>query len=1219
MSSHFGSGATPFDPVATPTVLPPWVLPRSGESCPFFNSPFPRLGFTSEEVERFGFWEGRLHPEDRDRIRTALASESQPSEVLTLEYRILAADGTWRWLRDRTPRPGSGERLRLPGCITDITEEREAQARLELYHRITSILDGAAGLFDAAPGILEALALAGDWDWAGLWTVDDANEHLAFRDAWMRSKQGLSAFKEKSINLTFRRGEDLLGTLWAQGRVQWLEQLPDPTDYPRGPEAVGCGFENACCFPVKVGSNVIGIFEFFGSRPRATQGSFIEVLGVLETQIGYFTERSANVESLRRSEAQFRALFEQAPEGVFLVDLDSKRVLEGNCALQSILGYTAGELRHLNLYDLVAADAQSIDLNSARALQQGHLSLGERNYRRKDGSTFPLDVTIRAIDVEMGSLACVIVQDISAKKRLEAERARLLEIIEATPDFVGMANEHGEAIYGNAAMRRLRGPDSPEARRPIMDAHPEWAAKILLTQALPTAVEQGSWRGDSAILDLEGQEIPVSQVIVAHRGEAGEVRYFSTIARDIREQKRVEANLWSILKNLHDLQYAVEESLEYSVTDREGKILEANRRFCELSGYSREELLGKSHRILKSKVHSGEFFQGMWNTIMEGRVWRGEICNRTKQGTHYWVDATIIPWLGPDGEPERFMALRKVITDRKLAEERARRREVQLEVLLQISRDLNRDLDQSVVLRKVVQAALKLTGATIGAAGVMEQGKVRFTECHREGAWHPMVAEFELGEGVPGSVIESRLPYRSTPGVALEFESSPLELDFARGACVPILDWDGRSLGCLGIQGPSSDAGITQEDEALLVGLANAASVALVNARNIAQRELHRRAMEHTQKLESLGVQAGGIAHDFNNLLSAIAGNVALAQLHEEDGQAAHYLENVNTTIQRAADLTHQLLAYAGKGRSERNHIHLHTLVGGMVKLLKVSVSKMARIHLDLPSHLPTILAVPSELQQVVMNLVINASDALGEKEGDIFLTIRLEEQLPSKLDAEGRSIPQGTYVCLEIRDTGCGMPAEVQARIFDPFFTTKSTGRGLGLSAILGILRHHNAWIQLESAPGRGTTFTLLFSAASEPAEMQEEGRMEPCWMGHGRVLLAEDEVDVRQSTANLLRRFGFEVVEARDGAEAMTLFAAGPPFQLVLTDLTMPQMDGLELARLLRRLDPEVKVVIYSGLPFELNAASLEDLSGQLRKPFKWQELNQLMKRLLAPSDEP
>ncbi|MBI3132381.1 MAG: response regulator [Acidobacteria bacterium] len=569
------------------------------------------------------------------------------------------------------------------------------------------------------------------------------------------------------------------------------------------------------------------------------------------------------------------------------------------------------------------------------------------------------------------------------------------------------------------------------------------------------------------------------------------------------------------------------------------------------------------------------------------------------------------------------MALRKVITERKQAEERARRREEQLEVLLQISRDLNRDLDQSVVLRKVVLAALKLTGAPCGAAGVMEQGKVRFAECHREGAWHPMVVEFEPGEGVPGTVIESRLPYRSEgkPGVGLESEPAPLESDFAWGACIPILDWDGRSLGCLGIQGPSSGAGITEEDVALLMGLGNAASVALVNARDIAQRETHRRAMEHTQKLESLGVQAGGIAHDFNNLLSAIAGNVALAQLHEEDGQAAHYLENVNTTIQRAADLTHQLLAYAGRGRSERKHVQLHTLVGGMVKLLKVSVSKMARIHLDLPSHLPTILAVPSELQQVVMNLVINASDALGEKEGDIFLTTRLaeQEQLPSKLDAEGRTIPLGTYVCLEIRDTGCGMPTEVQARIFDPFFTTKSTGRGLGLSAILGILRHHNAWIQLESAPGRGTTFTLLFSAASGPAEMQEEGRMEPCWMGHGRVLLADDEVDVRQSTADLLRRFGFEVVEARDGAEAMSLFAAGPPFQLVLTDLTMPQMDGLELARLLRRLAPEVKVVIYSGLPFELNSAAMADLSGQLLKPFKWQELNQLMKRLLAPSDEP
>jgi PAS domain S-box-containing protein len=325
-----------------------------------------------------------------------------------------------------------------------------------------------------------------------------------------------------------------------------------------------------------------------------------------------------------------------------------------------------------------------------------------------------------------------------------------------------------------------------------------------------------------------------------------------------------------------------------------------------------------------------------------------------------------------------------------------------------------------------------------------------------------------------------------------------------------------------------------------------------------------------TQKLESLGVLAGGIAHDFNNLLAGILANGAWALSSlPPDSPLRPALCGVETLATRAAELTHQLLAYAGGAPLVTRDVDLSALVAEMDVLLEASLPKKARSSFDLEPGLPLVEADPAEIRQVVMNLVANASEALGEDGGYVHVATR-----------RGEPGPDGAAcVELEVRDTGCGMDEETRARMFDPFFTTKFAGRGLGLAATLGIARRHRASLEVETAVGRGTAVVLRFAASPRRAsEAPVETR--PAWTPGGAVLVVDDEAELRAAVARALGGAGFTVLSASDGVEALDVFRrhAGQ-LRAVLLDLTMPDLSGAEVLSALRALHPDVPVVVWSG----------------------------------------
>ncbi|MFP4353954.1 MAG: PAS domain-containing protein [Phycisphaerae bacterium] len=390
------------------------------------------------------------------------------------------------------------------------------------------------------------------------------------------------------------------------------------------------------------------------------------------------------------------------------------------------------------------------------------------------------------------------------------------------------------------------------------------------------------------------------------------------------------------------------------------------------------------------------------------------------------------------------------------------------------------------------------------------------------------------------------------------------------------------------------------------------------------QRQELETQIQQAQKLESLGVLAGGIAHDFNNLLVGILGNADLALLELSPvSPVRQSVQEIEKAARRAAELCRQMLAYSGKGRFVVEPIDLSELVCEMGHMLEVSVSKSAVLKYNCSENLPPVMADATQIRQVVMNLITNASEAIGDRSGVISITTGALDCSRQYLDETylDEKLDEGLYVTLEVADTGCGMDIDTRERIFDPFFTTKFTGRGLGLAAVLGIVRGHEGAIKVYSEPGQGTTFKVLLPASpAEQVEHESSSAHSKGWQGQGLVLVADDEPTVLAVTRRMLESMGFEVILASDGKQALDLF--GQHHQqvvCVLLDLTMPNLDGKEAFRQLRQMDPHVPVVMASGYnEQEVSQRFLgKGLAGFIQKPFNLLALSTVMQKVLGENN--
>ncbi len=382
--------------------------------------------------------------------------------------------------------------------------------------------------------------------------------------------------------------------------------------------------------------------------------------------------------------------------------------------------------------------------------------------------------------------------------------------------------------------------------------------------------------------------------------------------------------------------------------------------------------------------------------------------------------------------------------------------------------------------------------------------------------------------------------------------------------------------------------------------------------RDITERKLSEQALLRTQRTESLGVLAGGIAHDFNNLLTAVMGQTSLAL--DLMGTEAAGRENLGRALgaaEKAAALTRQMLAYSGRGKFTIQPVSINGAIRENLGFLEAAIPKQVRLELDLDQELPMVTGDPSQVQQVLMNLVINGVESIGDAPGRISIRTRfvhLDTVDASRWPLCGNSLAPGDYVWIEVADTGCGMTREVLSRVFDPFFSTKAKGHGLGLSAVQGIIRAHRGGLGVDSVLHQGTTFRILLPAGAPDPPLPESATAAGRGSGARAVLVIDDEDYLLEVVRDALEAHGHTAFLAPSGEEGIALLRRhGPQIDLVLLDLSMPGLGGVETFRLLREVDPKVPLILSSGFAQEevLTQVKGMDLAGFLQKPYLAKDL--------------
>ena len=601
--------------------------------------------------------------------------------------------------------------------------------------------------------------------------------------------------------------------------------------------------------------------------------------------------------------------------------------------------------------------------------------------------------------------AIIYYQDIAARLQAKEEQSRLVSILEATTDFVSIFDTKGKPPFINRAGRQMLGIGVEEdLSQGNLLLHPIWASDLVLREGIPVAMREGVWKGETALLTRAGHELPVSQVLIAHKNTSGEVEFISTIARDIKENKRAEAVLREQAAMLDQAPDAI------VVCDLNRAIKFWYKGAERIYGWTAEEARGKTFcELLKPEDSNGKLEELIAEFFQAGE-WRGELRFRTKTG-------------------------REIIND----------------CLWTLVRDDNGH-DQSIL------------------------------------------------------IIHTDIT-----------EKKKLEEQFLRA-----------------------------------------------------------------QRMESIGTLAGGIAHDLNNLLSPILLATRILHLKFTDEDSQKILGTLRRSAERGADLVRQVLTYARGTDGERALLQSRHLIREVVRMLQDTLPKSIVVRQQLPAQLWAITGDSTQLYQVLMNLCVNARDAMAE--GGVLSISAENTSLDAGVVKSNLDASPGDFVVITVTDTGMGIPPDIRSKIFEPFFTTKIAGQGsgLGLATVLGIVRSHNGFIDFESEVGRGTSFKIYLPAIKNKVAPALEREAKELPRGQGEtILIVDDEVEILKMTSETLAAYGYQTLMANGGDDAVQQCRQSPTqIALALVDMMMPRMDGIATIQELKKLSPALKIITTSGL---------------------------------------
>lgn len=665
----------------------------------------------------------------------------------------------------------------------------------------------------------------------------------------------------------------------------------------------------------------------------------------------------------------------------------------------------------------------------------------------------------------------------------------------------------------------------------------------------------------------EGHVVELEISIITLR--SGKRRRLVGFARNVTDRRRAERALAEREKQYRDL-VETSHDLIWSV-DREGRWTFVNRQaVLRIYGYEPEELLGRPFTDVLAPDRKGPDTR-KFADILAGRPCYGyETVHVRKDGSYVTLLFNAIAMRDESGAVIGTTGTAADITDRKRAEEQLRQAT---------------DRFESVVRR-------------------MPLGYILWDTDFRAQAWNPAA---EAIFGIPAADAIGQNGHHLIIPAGARDEIDAMWRSVIAGAV--------RDHAVFDLQRRDGERIRCEWSNAVIYDFNGAVSHVATLIRDVSERERLEAQLRRTQKMESLGVLAGGVAHDFNNALVGILCNTSLALEKLPVASEAHgYLTKVLNASRRSSELTRQMLVYAGKAAPEIRVIELNQVIRDMRELLESQLRRSVTFNVNLADNLARIDADAGQLQQVVMNLILNASEAIGEANGVVTIST-YEKQVDARQIAAMYSdaqIAPGRFVCFEVSDTGCGMTPEVQARIFDPFFTTKFTGRGLGLAAILGIVRSHHGAIRVVSRPGVGTTFTVLLpTSAALRQDLPSTASTPPASLNGVTLLAVDDDPEVLDAVETVLTGRGCRVKSADSGPRALELFRQSPyAYDVVLLDMTMPGMSGEAVYDALCAIRPNVNVVFSSGYAEAPRVDTRTDARLRvrfIRKPFTIDQLSE------------
>ena len=1104
-------------------------------------------------------------------------------------------------IRGRTGTP-----LGMMASFLDITERKRAEEKVHHITRLYALLSQINHAIvrttdrdELFPSLCRVAVEFGRFKLAWIGLADEATGNVK---PVAHAGQDEGYLDALSISTGDRpEGKGPTGSALRQGTLILCDDIAtDPRMLPWRDEALRRGYRSSAAIPFRLKEKVIGSLNLYATEPGFFTEDERKLLTELGIEISFALDnmerekmRLRAEEALRESEEQYRSFFENAAVAVAIVDRDGY-VVEANDTDCRFLGYPRAELIGMHFTKFTHPQDIDVDVHLFQSLMAGqrHEYEIEKRYVRKDGDVVWGRVAVSLIRDLQGShrYTSVVCYDITEAKRAEGalreSEQKYRTLFDSATDAIFILDLDGNLIDVNRNGYTRLGYTKQE----MLSLHISQLDQAEFAASVPERIAQVSRQGEavfeSAHRRKDGSVMPVevNSRLIDYEGRKA---YFSII-RDITERKRMEEalreseeRLQFMMSNSPAVIYTCRPSGDFGATFVTANV--AHQLGYEASAFLTDSGFWAAH------IHpddAPQVFAGLSGLFAEGSH-AHEYRFRHKDGIWRWMHDELKLIRNAAGEPVEILGSWIDITGRKRAEEALRESEERLRLALSAAKQGLYDLNVQTGETVVTPEYARMLGY---APEEFTETNARWIERLHPDDRAPVADTYRAY--VSGVVPEYRVEFRQRTA------SGEWKWILSIGRIVEY-DASGNPLRMLGTHTDITDQKRAEQE----------------------RLELERRLL-HTQKLESLGILAGGIAHDFNNLLMAVLGNLDLALRKVSPVSPARAnIEQSAQAARRATDLTRQMLAYSGKGRFIVKAMDLSELVEENAHLFRSSVARTATLDVLLGRSLPRIEADAGQVQQVIMNLITNASEAIGDKAGRIAITTGVQEcdeQCLKRSRIEDVP-PAGRFVCLEVSDTGCGMDEQTQERLFDPFFTTKATGRGLGMSAILGIVRGHGGAIFVESNRGRGTAIRILFPALEEARAKKEavnDARAAEAGAPavSGTVLVVDDEEIVRMVCKEMVESMGLQVLTAVDGRDAVDLFTrhAGSISHVIL-DLSMPNMDGMAAFAELVRIKPGVKVILSSGYDEQ---DSLKRLSGPgpagfIQKPYSLKNLRDALEK--------